>query len=142
MKQAKSLLLLFFFLMSITSFSQDTSKSRSGPTPQRHTGLANPLPTLPQFPGGNDSLAAFIKKHTQYPKQAKKQDISGAVEVYFTVAIDGSIIKPKISKSLGYGCDEEAIRIVNLMPKWKPAMKGREPMELNSQVTIPFGKQE
>ena len=143
MKLPKSILLLFFFLPGITSYAQDSSKATSGiPLPQKHPRLTTPLPVLPQFPGGNDSLTAFIKAHTRYPKQAKKNYISGVVEVYFTVTLDGNIKNPKILKPLGYGCDEEAIRVVNLMPKWKPASKGREPMELNSHVIIPFANQE
>jgi periplasmic protein TonB len=75
-------------------------------------------------------------------KQAKKNNISGVVDVYFMVPVDGSIKKSKISKNIGYECDVEAIRVVNLLPKRKSAMKSRAPMEFNSHVTIPFEKQE
>lgn len=148
MKRFKSIA-LFSLLLNISS-AQDTSKvayavkggSVSGtPRVVKHMGMTNPLPLFPQYPGGNDSLAAFLKKYTRYPKAAKKHNISGVVDVSFTVTVDGSVKNPKIVKSLGYGCDEEAIRIVNLMPKWIPATKGREPMELNSQVNLLFGNQ-
>ena len=96
---------------------------------------------LPQFPGGRDSLALFIKKHTRYPKEARRNNISGIIEVDFTVATDGTIKNPTVFKSLGYGCDEEALRIVHLMPKWIPGRRGRDLMELDYHVNIPFGKQ-
>jgi len=147
MKKQKNILffLSFFLLMNLASFSQDTSKVApkkiNHPLPPRHRPPSNPLPTLPQFPGGKDSLAAFIKNNTKYPKTAKKHHISGVIEVDFSVTIDGSIKNPTVLKSLGYGCDEEAIRVVKLMPKWIPSRKGREPMENTYHVDIPFGKQ-
>jgi len=93
------------------------------------------------YPGGKDSLATFLKKNTHYPKAARKHHISGMVEVDFIVTKNGTLEKPHVLKPLGYGCDEEAIRIVNLMPKWIPSRQGRDPIELDYHVTIPFGKQ-
>ena len=133
---------LFSFLLSIDSYAQNTQKDSSHSSlPQKHAGLPNPQPIFPRFPSGNDSLAIFIRSHTTYPKAAKKHHVSGVIEVGFTVAIDGTIKNPKVLNHLGYGCDEEAIRVVNLMPKWIPAVKGREPMELDSRVNVSFGKQ-
>lgn len=143
MKHPKSIpyLLLLFLLLNIASSAQDTPKDSSHTAlPQKHRGLPNPQPLFPRFPGGNDSLAIFIATHTHYPNAAKKHHISGIIEVDFTVGLDGTIKNPKILNHLGYGCDEEAIRVVNLMPKWIPATKGREPMELDSHVNIAFGK--
>ncbi|HXB12215.1 MAG TPA: energy transducer TonB, partial [Bacteroidia bacterium] len=100
-----------------------------------------PLPLTPQFPGGRDSLAIFIKDHTHYPAKARKNNIHGVIEVDFLVTKEGEIIKPHVLKSLGYGCDAEAIRIVKLMPKWKPAMLGRETIEMDFHVDVPFGNE-
>jgi TonB family protein len=140
MKPSKSipLFLYLFLLLNMASYAQDTLKQLR---PTRRIGLPNPLPVFPRFPGGNDSLAIFIKNHTHYPKKARKHNISGNVEVYFTVTADGSIKNPKVLKPIGYGCDEEAIRVVNLMPKWIPATIGRDSMQLDYHVIIPFGKQ-
>jgi len=128
-------LLFFFFMLNAVSYSQDSAIIRF----QRH-----PLPTLPTLPvfiGGKDSLATFIKRNTHYPEEARKHHISGAIEVDFTVTKDGTIKNPTVLKPLGYGCDEEALRVVHLMPQWIPSRSGLNPMELNYHVTIPFGKQ-
>jgi len=143
MKLPKKLLFLslFSFFLSMNSSAQNIQKdSANSASPQKHAGLPNPQPLFPRFPGGNDSLAAFISTHIHYPKAAKKHHISGVIQVDFIVAKDGTIKNPKVLNHLGYGCDEEAIRVVNLMPKWIPALKGREPMELDSRVNISFGK--
>jgi hypothetical protein len=144
----KSTLIVFLLcpVMPIACFAQDTAKA----VPQNHPRIlpvnhhrpGNPLPVLPQFPGGKDSLSSFIKKNTHYPKEACKHHVTGIIEVDFTVTTTGSIKDPVVKNHLGYGCDEEAIRVVNLMPKWISARKGRDLMELTYHVDIPFGNQE
>jgi periplasmic protein TonB len=133
-----SLLLSLTLLLSITCAAQDTAK---GKQPIRHR-LPTPLPLFPRYPGGSDSLAAFIKAHTRYPKAAKKNNISGVIEVDFTVTIDGKVKDPKVVNPLGYGCDEEALRVVKLLPKYVPGRVGNTNIELSSHVNIPFGQQQ
>ncbi len=135
MKSAKHIIVILILLGTYSCYAQDTA--RPGPIhPQKRY---TPLPLTPQFPGGRDSLALFLKKHTRYPSKAKKNHISGIIEVDFLVSKDGEIKNPHVLKSLGYGCDEEAIRVVKLMPKWKPAISGRETMEMDFHVDVPFG---
>jgi len=74
-----------------------------------------------QFPGGNDRLLAFIKRQLVYPEQAIKNNVQGLVKVSFWIEKDGSIISPHIIQGIGYGCDEEVIRLISKSPKWKPA---------------------
>jgi protein TonB len=135
MSQVKHILFVLFLISGLSSFAQDTVTNKPIQPQKRYT----PLPLTPQFPGGRDSLAAFIKDHTHYPAKARKNHIHGMIEVDFLVTKDGEITKPHVLKSLGYGCDEEALRVVKLMPKWKPAMLGRETMEMDFHVDIPFG---
>lgn len=63
----------------------------------------------------------FFLSHFNYPKQAKRKKIEGYVQVMAVVEKDGKISNAFIMQNLGYGCGEEALRIVNMMPKWKPA---------------------
>jgi protein TonB len=135
MKLAKHILFVVLMLAGFSCFAQDTAAHKLVQPKRRYT----PLPLTPQFPGGSDSLAFFLKKHTHYPSKAKKNNISGIIEVDFLVSKDGEIKNPHVLKSLGYGCDEEAIRVVKLMPKWKPAMLGREAIEMDFHVNVPFG---
>ena len=74
----------------------------------------------PVFPGGLEALHKFIEENMQYPQIAAENCIGGRVYVQFEVDTDGTVQNPKILRDIGGGCGEEALRIVRLMPKWKP----------------------
>lgn len=74
-----------------------------------------------EFPGGIDAMMKFIQDNIKYPEQALKDSVSGIVMLIFVVEKDGSIDDIKVYVSVGSGCDEEAVRIVKMMPKWTPA---------------------
>ena len=67
----------------------------------------------PEYPGGSKAISKFINENIQYPEQAKKNNIEGFVVVEFKVNDLGNVFDAKILKGLGYGLDEEAIRLVN-----------------------------
>ena len=73
-----------------------------------------------EFPGGLEALHKFIEENMQYPQIAAENCIGGRVYVQFEVDTDGTVLNPKILRDIGGGCGEEALRIVRLMPKWKP----------------------
>lgn len=75
------------------------------------------IEVMPEFIGGLDSLNDFIEKNLKYPPII---DIEGRVVARFVVEKDGSISNIEILKKLGFGCDEEVIRLIKLMPKWNP----------------------
>jgi periplasmic protein TonB len=72
----------------------------------------------PAFPGGMKGLSAFLSKNMQYPASATRSGTQGRVIVQFVVERDGSIAQAKVLKGIGFGCDEEALRVINKMPKW------------------------
>ncbi|MDJ1470189.1 energy transducer TonB [Xanthocytophaga flava] len=74
-----------------------------------------------QFPGGTTALNQFIATNLHYPKEAKKENISGKVYTKLLIEKDGSISSIQMIKGLGHGCDQEAIRVIKSMPNWKPA---------------------
>ncbi|GHT79700.1 hypothetical protein AGMMS50262_23700 [Bacteroidia bacterium] len=76
---------------------------------------------LPQFLGGYEALMIFISDHIQYPVECKEKVIQGRVIVRFIIDESGQVICPHIQRSLHPAADEEALRIVGLMPVWKPA---------------------
>ncbi len=73
-----------------------------------------------EFPGGMNELMKYLKKNVKYPPAAQRANISGRVVLQFVVEKDGSVGQIKVLKSVGFGCDEEAIRVVKSMPKWSP----------------------
>jgi TonB family protein len=84
---------------------------------------------FPEFPGGEKAMNEFLASHIRYPHMALEYGIQGTVLITFTVQKDGSLLKPMIARGIGGGCDEEAIRVVKLMPAWKPATRKGVPVE-------------
>jgi len=93
---------------------------------------------MPQFPGGDQKMYEFISQNTVYPDSAKKHGIEGRVVVRFIVKKDGSISDPQIMKSASHGLNEEAIRVVKLMPKWTPGKQNGKPVSVYFMLPIQF----
>lgn len=74
----------------------------------------------PEFPGGTAEMYKYINSKIKYPPAAQRANISGRVFVKFVVEKDGSIGQIDVLKGIGFGCDEEAIRVIKSMPKWNP----------------------
>lgn len=72
----------------------------------------------PSFMGGNSEMYKFLSKNLKYPSAAQRANIQGKVFLSFIVEKDGSITDIETMKGIGFGCDEEAMRVVKLMPKW------------------------
>ena len=75
---------------------------------------------MPEYPGGVEALMKFISENIRYPKEAQESRVQGRVVVQFTVSKDGYVINPQIVRSVSPELDKEAIRVVSLIPKWKP----------------------
>ena len=89
-----------------------------------------------EFPGGIRKLMQFLASEIKYPATAQRANVQGKVYLQFVVRKDGSINDIKILKGIGFGCDEEAIRVVKLMPKWSPAkQKGKA---VSQMYTLPI----
>ena len=73
-----------------------------------------------EFPGGEDSLFAYLQRTIVYPDSAQVLKISGTVYISFVVEADGSSSRVKLLRGIGGGCDEAALEAVRNMPKWKP----------------------
>ena len=93
---------------------------------------------MPQFPGGDQAMMKFVSENVQYPEEAKEKEISGRVLVGFIVEKDGSVNEVKIVRGIGGGCDEEAVRVVKAMPKWKPGKEKGKPVRVSYMMPIFF----
>ena len=76
---------------------------------------------LPSFPGGNEALMKFLSANLVYPQEAQQKKLSGRVIVTFVVEEDGSLTDVQVDRGVSPELDAEAVRVVKLMPKWKPA---------------------
>jgi protein TonB len=93
---------------------------------------------MPEFPGGPDSLNAFLSREIQYPPIAKKNGIKGTVLIEFVVEKDGRVTNGKVKVPLFPECDEEALRGVMSMPNWKPGKNMGKPVRCYFLIPITF----
>lgn len=93
---------------------------------------------MPEYPGGDQAMMQFVADNVKYPQEAMDKEISGRVLVSFVVEKDGSINDVKVVKGIGGGCDEEAVRVVNAMPKWKPGMDKGKPVRVSYMMPFTF----
>ncbi len=117
----------------------------SGPvTPKPGTGVVTtpvilePLKYVDPMPEFNGDLNKYLGEHMVYPEQAKAAGIEGRVGVQFVVNEDGTISNPKLTRGIGAGCDEEALRVISAMPRWKPGKNNGVPVKVYFTQPITF----
>jgi len=92
----------------------------------------------PGYPGGDESRLKYLRDNIKYPEMAKESGIQGTVYVTFVVEKDGRISNVKILRGIGGGCDEEAVRVIKGMPKWKPGKQRGRPVRAQFNMPIRF----
>ncbi len=92
----------------------------------------------PEFPGGQERFINFIKQRLNYPEKAITGNIEGTVEVAFTVGRDGTLGNIKVIKGLGYGCDDQIVKILENSPKWKPGIFCNRATTLEETISVKF----
>ena len=93
---------------------------------------------MPVFPGGTDKMMDYLSKNIKYPEEAKEKGISGRVFISFVIEKDGSVNDVKVARGIGKSCDDEAVRVVKAMPKWKPGTMKGKPVRVNYMLPIFF----
>lgn len=89
---------------------------------------------MPEF----SELSKFIGDNLHYPQYAKDNGTQGTVYLTFVVEKDGSITDVKTLRGIGDGCEQEATRVVKLMPKWKPGINHNNPVRVQCTLPIKF----
>ena len=93
---------------------------------------------MPQFPGGPAALMEYLSKNVRYPEEAHKKGTEGRVIATFVVEKDGSISDVTIRRSVSPELDDEALRVVNSMPKWTPGKQRGEAVRVKYTIPITF----
>ncbi|HEY1007664.1 MAG TPA: energy transducer TonB, partial [Sphingobacteriaceae bacterium] len=93
---------------------------------------------LPQFPGGGQGFAKFLSGHIRYPAEARANNITGRVIARFIVEKDGSLSDIKILRGLGYGTEEETLRVLKLSPRWTPGTKAGKPVRVTYTIPVSY----
>ena len=95
----------------------------------------------PEFPGGMEAMMNFLSENVRYPAEAQAEGISGRVVVSFVVKKNGKIADVRVSRSVDPSLDAEALRVVNLMPKWKPGRSGGKKVNVMYNIPLTFKRQ-
>lgn len=93
---------------------------------------------MPEFPGGMQELMNFMARNIKYPADALKAKIEGRVIVRFVVGTDGSISKQEVMRSVSPSLDAEALRVIGMMPKWKPGRQRGKAVAVSFTVPVTF----
>lgn len=92
----------------------------------------------PEFPGGMEAWAKYIQKNLRYPSIAQEEGVGGKVFLSFVVEKDGTITDVKVVKGIGYGCDDEAMRVIKKSPRWKAGMQNNLPVRVRYNMPISY----
>ena len=93
---------------------------------------------MPSYPGGDNARLKFLQSILVYPEKAKKRGIQGTVYITFVVDTDGSVTDVKVLRGIDEECDKEALRVVKLMPKWKPGYQKGKPVRVQFYMPVKF----
>ncbi|TWV99754.1 energy transducer TonB [Chitinophaga pinensis] len=109
------------------------------PKVEEKTTIFTFVEIMPSFPGGEEALSKFLQKNLRYPRLAQETGIEGKVFVQFVVNTDGRISDVQtVGATKGGGLEEEAVRVVKMMPNWKPGKQNREPVMVRFNLPIGF----
>ena len=96
------------------------------------------LDNMPEFPGGGKAMMEWLSQNIQYPKEAVDGKIEGRVMISFVIEKDGSVSNAKVFRGIDESLDNEALRVVNAMPNWKPGMQDGQPARARFTIPVSF----
>lgn len=134
----RKLFLLAFLSVSYSSFAQSDSTKTVVTEPTKET--LKMVEEMPEFPGGERAMLKYIADNIRYPRKAVRKGIEGTVKLKFVVNVKGEIENIQVlnTKKLGYGCEEEAIRVIKNMPRWKPGKQNGTLVPVYFSIPINF----
>jgi len=137
------LAVLFFFSqgsMNPVSAQEKTTKEvkKTTPAEKESKEVFTMVEDMPAYVGGQEAMMSFLAGNIKYPEAAMKKDIQGKVYVTFVVEADGSVTNVKVLRGIGSGCDEEAVRVVKMMPKWNPGKQAGKAVRVQYNLPIRF----
>jgi TonB family protein len=152
----KRILIIPIVLFSLNSFAQKpaTTPAKKTTTQTAKKSTASPVKKankpaveekiytkvqeMPEFPGGHKGIIEYFENKLKYPALAKEKKITGNVLVRFIIDTTGMVRKSWVVKGLGFGCDEEAMRIINSMPRWTPGKDSGKAVSIYLNLPVRF----
>jgi TonB family protein len=131
----KSLLIIIVGLLPIASFAQVKSEEVVEVPAEK---VFNFVETMPEFPGGQKEISRFVQMNVHYPDSAREEGIEGKVYISFIVDTVGNVIDANVIRRVHPLLDNEALRVVNSMPKWTPGTQRGKPVKVKFNLPINF----
>lgn len=132
----KHLLILILTAFSVVAFAQKDTSERIVPDTNDQAEIYSFVESTPEYPGGYEKMMIFLAENLQYPSEIKEAGISGKVIVQFVVTEKGKLEDIKITKDPCEGCGEEVIRVIKMMPDWKPGYQNGKPVNVRFNLPI------
>lgn len=150
------LLIIPFIIFSFAVFAQEPAttpekkvttgpvkKTEAAPLKKKESADSNEkiytkVQEMPEYPGGHKGIIEYLESNLRYPALAKEKKLSGSVLVRFIIDTSGMVKKSWVLKGLGFGCDEEAMRLINSMPRWKPGKDSGKVVSLYYNLPVRF----
>ncbi len=108
------------------------------PKPVPKEEIKDIVDEMPEYIGGTAAMRKFLSDNMEYPTKARDIDLEGKVVIGFVVNTDGSVVDARVLKGIGGGCDQEALRVVNMMPKFKPGKQSGRNVRVRYVLPIAF----
>ena len=121
-----------------TTLTNNTIQESSKNELENQTYSYTTQTSAPEYGEGMNKLNSFLQKAIVYPISAIDNEVEGTVIINFTVEKDGTLTNIKTAKRLGFGIEEEAIRVLKLTKNWKPALQNGKPISIAYSVPIKF----
>jgi TonB family protein len=103
--------------------------------------VSSPAPSVMELAtpeGGRKAFKQYLESNLQYPEQALKNEVEGKVTIQFSIGMTGQLTEFRVLRGIGYGCDDEVIRLIKAGPKWHPTKKNEEPIKDRVRVRMRF----
>ena len=127
--------LFLIMILAVISFTTAGAQNKA----EANSGKVCEAPeVMPEYPGGVPKLMEFLSANVRYPVEAQRSKIEGRSVIGFVVERDGSISNVSVTKGSYPLLDDEAIRVVKEMPKWKPGMINGKPVRVKFNLPIYF----
>ena len=125
----KLFLIMLLAFVSVNAYSQSDDADND---------VYNMVDQSAKFQDGYNSIIKFVQENIKFPAEAKENNVHGKLMLSVVVEKDGSLSDITVKKGLGYGLDEEIVRIIKMMPKWQPAQHKGKAVRQSQTIVIPF----
>jgi periplasmic protein TonB len=137
-KLSFTVLPIFVVIVAFSSCNFSNDKSASGAEIYANDTIYNFVEVSPEYPGGPARMKDFLWANLEYPERAIFQNAQGTVFVAFVVEPNGEITNTDVLRGVSEEIDQEAIRVIKKMPKWKPGLVEGEPVRVRLTIPVRF----